>query len=115
MSIAAEVCMYLSLHGEGTRRGMSDALTRNEGSVETATRKLLELGFIREVRRTPSPHGKPMIVFALGDRVFSQDEFSVQEGIRRGRPTKDMKSTAGTHSFDALNQAMSSFFGREAA
>ena len=55
MSIAAEVCMYLSLHGEGTRRGMSDALTRNEGSVETATRKLIELGFIREVRRIPSP------------------------------------------------------------
>ena len=114
MSIAAEVCMYLSLHGEGTRRGMSDALTRNEGSVETATRKLLELGFIREVRRIPSPHGKPMIVFALGDRAFSQDAFSSQEGIRRGRPTKDMQSTAGSYSFDALTDVMGSFM-REAA
>lgn len=114
MSIAAEVCAYLSLHGEGTRRGMSDALTRNEGSVEAATRKLLELGFIREVRRIPSPHGKPMIVFALGDRAFSQDAFSSQEGIRRGRPTKDMQSTAGSYSFDALTDAMRSFM-REAA
>lgn len=114
MSIAAEVCMYLSLHGEGTRRGMSDALTRNEGSVETATRKLLELGFIREVRRIPSPHGKPMIVFALGDRPFNQDEFSCQEGIRRGRPTKDQQSTEGSYSFDALTDAMGSFM-REAA
>lgn len=111
MTAADQIFSYIQSHGKATRPELERAFGLYEKTVDSAIRKLERLGCIKRAGKAPKV-GKQRraVIFAIADARIDLSLI----GDCRGRP-RVKSETKQAHSFDALNQAMGAFFGREAA
>lgn len=112
-SIAARICLYLTVHHLATRPQLRRELKVNEKSLESAMRKLVRLNIVIDTGRKRRENGRRFAcIFALGPVEFDQTVYSVGP-TPRGRPTKSNKhASAITQQLsEELVNAMRSFRG----
>jgi hypothetical protein len=118
MSTASDICAYLKEHGPATRPVLQRELGLGEKTVDSAMRKLLQVGFVIDTgERHKEWHRRWSTVFAVGPIEFDQQVFSTAFG-RRGRPSGSLKRETRmtlANSFDALDSAMRGMFGSREA
>jgi predicted transcriptional regulator len=109
MTAADLIYAHITEHGSATRPELEKKFDLCEKTVDTAIRKLEGLGCIKRSGMTQREwHKRPAVVFVVGDAEVAPELIS----DTRGRPR--IQAVKTTISFDALTNAMNSFFGAPA-